>query len=162
MFMNITIRPTRLTDGQAITQLVKQSKSLDVNSTYLYFLLADHFSDTCAIALNDNDEPLGFVTAYRMPKNPEVLFVWQIAVTQSARGTGLAKRLLVHLTQQAWFSDIESIVCTISPQNLASNALFASFAKTFDARIRTSPYLTQDHLGLHHDDEPYVIIEIPT
>lgn len=162
MFMDITIRPTQLSDGSALASLVKASGALDVNSDYLYFLLADHFSETCAIAVDNAQTPVGFVTAYRLPKDPSCLFVWQIAVSHEARGQGLAKKLLHHLSQQAWFDSIQQVVCTISPHNRASNALFESFADSLNARLTTKDYLTNQHLSLAHDPEPYVIIELPT
>jgi L-2,4-diaminobutyric acid acetyltransferase len=160
--MNITIRPTVLSDGQAITKLVKASGTLDVNSDYLYFLLADHFSKTCAIAVGDQGQALGFVTAYRLPEQLSTLFIWQIAVVEHARGHGLAKQLLRHFTKQAWFSTINQVVCTISPNNTASNELFKSFASEVGGRVRIKPFLTSTHLGISHEDEPYVMIDLPT
>ncbi|AEG31380.1 diaminobutyrate acetyltransferase [Thiomicrospira cyclica] len=162
MFMNITIRPTQLSDGTGLANLVKASGTLDVNSDYLYFLLADHFSETCAIAVDDKQTPIGFVTAYRLPKDPTTLFIWQIAVAEEARGQGLAKKLLQHLTEQVWFDSINQVVCTISPHNCASNALFESFSDSLNAQLNSKDYLTTQHLGLSHDPEPYVIIELPT
>lgn len=160
--MNITIRPTQLSDGTALANLVKASGALDINSDYLYFLLADHFSETCAIAVDEAQTPLGFVTAYRLPKDPTCLFIWQIAVAEEARGQGLAKKLLQHLSHQAWFSSINKVVCTISPHNRASNALFESFASVLNAQLSTRDYLTAEHLGVAHDPEPYVVLELPT
>lgn len=162
MFMDITIRPTTLSDGKAITKLVKASGTLDVNSDYLYFLLAEHFSQTCAIAVGDQDQALGFVTAYRLPEQPATLFIWQIAVAEHARGHGLAKQMLKHFTKLAWFSTINQVVCTISPNNIASNALFKSFASELGGQVRIKPFLTSTHLGISHDDEPYVMIDLPT
>ncbi|SFR48721.1 diaminobutyrate acetyltransferase [Thiomicrospira sp. ALE5] len=160
MFMNITIRPTTLADGQAISELVKSSNTLDINSSYLYFLLADHFSQTCALAHDDNNCPLGFVTAYRLPKEPSTLFVWQIAVASEARGNGLAKKLLLHFASQPWFEEIDKVVCTISPYNTASNALFESYAAALGGKLSTHSFLTEEHLGADHDPEPYVVIDL--
>lgn len=157
--MDFIIRPPSLADGSAVTRLVKQSQTLDVNSSYLYFLLSDHFSQTCAVA-QSGDELVGFVTAYRLPKDPSVLFVWQVAVDPKMRGQGLAMQLLQDLTKRDWFADIRQVQCTISPSNQASNALFRKLAASLGSQVEISPFLTQDHLGGGHEDEPLVSIKL--
>lgn len=157
--MNITIRPPCLNDGAAISRLVKESQTLDVNSSYLYFLLSDHFSQTCAIAEVDK-RAVGFVTAYRLPQDPKVLFVWQVAVDSAMRGQGLALRLLQSLVTRDWFKQIREVQCTISPSNQASNALFVKWANTLGAELQITDYLTTDHLGDGHEAEPLVSFSI--
>lgn len=157
--MNIIIRPPCLQDGAAITRLVKQSQTLDVNSSYLYFLLADHFAETCAVAEVDG-QLVGFVTAYRLPKDPSVLFVWQVAVDPSMRGQGLALRLLDDLAQRDWFKQIQQVHCTISPSNAASNGLFNKFAARLGSQTQSEDYLTSAHLGADHEAEPLIRIEV--
>lgn len=157
--MDVDIRPPCLNDGAAISRLVKESRTLDVNSSYLYFLLAEHFSNTCAVAQVDN-ELVGFVTAYFLPSDPSVLFVWQIAVAPSVRGKGLALAMLKNLAKRDWFPQIKEIQCTISPSNQASNQLFAKFAEHLSASVEVSPFLTAEHLGQDHEDEPLVRIKL--
>lgn len=158
-FMNIIIRPPCLEDGAAITRLVKESRTLDVNSSYLYFLLSEHFSDTCAVAQVGN-KLVGFVTAYQLPKDPSVLFVWQVAIDPAMRGQGLAFSLLKELTQRSWFKQIKQVQCTISPSNTASNRLFAKLAQHFNSKICTEPFLTEAHLGGGHEEEPLIMIDL--
>lgn len=157
--MNVIIRSPRLEDGAAMTRLVEQSQTLDINSGYLYFLLATHFSQTCAVAECDG-ELIGFVTAYRLPQHSERLFIWQIAVSPAARGQGIALRLLLDLTRRDWFEDIRQIQCTISPANIASNGLFQKLAEQLAVPVTVSPFLTSTHLGSEHDDEPLVSLDL--
>lgn len=157
--MDMIIKPPSLQDGAAITRLVKESQTLDVNSSYLYFLLSDHFSQTCAIAEVDN-KAVGFVTAYRLPQDPSALFVWQVAVDSSMRGQGLAMQLLQNLTERDWFAQIKQVQCTISPSNKASNALFAKWAHHLGSKVEISDYLTTEHLGNGHEAEPLVSIHL--
>jgi L-2,4-diaminobutyric acid acetyltransferase len=159
--MNVTLRSPSLEDGAAISQLVNQSQTLDVNSSYLYFLLASHFSQTCAVAECEG-ELVGFVTAYRLPQQPNCLFVWQIAVSPLCRGQGLASQLLAFLASRPWFGEIEQVQCTISPHNRASNRLFEKFAATLGAKRRVRPFLSQAHLGEGHDPEPLVCLDLPS
>lgn len=158
--MKLNIRPPSLNDGAAIARLVNQSQTLDVNSTYLYFLLADHFASTCAVA-EFGDEVVGFVTAYRLPDQPDVLFVWQIAIAANMQGKGLALALLESFTQRNWFAGIKAVQCTISPSNKASNALFAKWARHLGADVHIEPYLTTQHLGSGHEAEPLVVLNLP-
>ncbi|MGD2116620.1 MAG: GNAT family N-acetyltransferase, partial [Acidobacteriota bacterium] len=80
----VTIRAATPEDGGAIWRLVKDSRVLDVNSSYAYLLWCKHFGHTSVVAELDG-EPAGFVTGFRPPEHPEVIFVWQVAVAAAAR-----------------------------------------------------------------------------
>ncbi|MFP4155913.1 MAG: diaminobutyrate acetyltransferase, partial [Halothiobacillaceae bacterium] len=133
-------------------QLVLDSGVLDVNSAYLYFLLADHFGETCVVAENEG-ELLGFLTAYRLPRDPSVLFVWQIGVSDRARGQGVASGMLEALRTRRFFGEIREIQLTISPSNQASQGLFRKWADKLGTRVETRDYLTEEHLGDQHEPE---------
>jgi len=61
-----SFRTPKIEDGLAIHSLIKQSPPLDLNSSYLYFLQATHFADTCVVAEKEG-EIVGFVSAYFRP-----------------------------------------------------------------------------------------------
>ena len=151
--MTITYRPPSKADGKSIHQLVRDSKTLDLNSAYLYFLLADHFRDTCVVAERDG-RLIGFVSAYRLPARPDTLFVWQIGVDAGARGQGVASAMLRAYEQRPFFRGIRRIELTISPSNKASQALFQRWAERLGTTLDTQPYLTEDDLGASHEPEP--------
>lgn len=157
--MTITYREPRLEDGGRIHQLIERAGTLDLNSAYLYFLLADHFKTTCALAENEQ-QLLGFVTAYRLPERPGTLFVWQIGVDEAARGQGVASGLLKALQQRTWFSEINAIELTISPDNQASQKLFTRWAEKLDRPISKQPYLSSELLGGGHEPEDLYRIEL--
>jgi len=156
---NITIREPRLEDGKHFVALVHAAGTLDVNSSYLYYLLADHFSSTCAYAACDG-EPAGFVSAYRLPEDPACLFVWQITVSPTVRGCGLGIKLLDDLASRPWFGEIRRVCCTISPSNEASRGLFAKWGKSLGGSWKETPYLRSQDLGAGHEDEPLLTIEL--
>jgi len=153
----ITIRSPRLRDGGSFVALVRASGSLDVNSSYLYHLLADHFSSTCAYAEADG-EPVGFVSGYRLPDDPACLFIWQITVSPAFRGCGVGRMLLDDLARRPWFHRIERVCCTISPSNEASRGLFAKWCKSLGGHWQEMPYLRTAELGEGHEDEPMLMI----
>jgi len=150
--MSITYRPPSKSDGKSIHQLVRDSKTLDINSAYLYFLLADHFHDTCVVA-ERNGQIVGFVSAYRLPSRPQTLFIWQIGVAISTRGQGVASRMLQELEKRPFFEDVDEIQLTISPSNQASQALFHKWARRLDTTLNARPYLTEADLGNEHEPE---------
>lgn len=153
--MTLDYREPRLDDGARIHRMVLEAGTLDVNSAYLYFLLSDHFRDTCVIAESDS-VPCGFLTACRLPRAPDTLFIWQVAVHPDWRGKGIASGLLDALSQRAWFEDIRRIELTISPDNTASQALFKRFAVRLARPITVLPYLSAKMLnsGQQSDHQP--------
>lgn len=125
----IVFRTATRWDACKIWRLVGESGVLDANSRYCYLLLCRDFADTCLVACRD-DELLGFVTAYRPPGRPDCVFVWQIGVTETARGQGLASRLLQALVALPACREVRYLEATVTPSNRASRRLFYSFAET--------------------------------
>jgi len=129
-------------DGMALYHLVKSCPPLDLNSSYLYFLQATHFADTC-ITAKRNDELIGFVSGYLHPNEANTLFIWQVAVAESARGQGLATKLLANLIQRPNLNQVNKVITTISPSNQASQKVFTSIAKHMQWTCSTSEFLTE-------------------
>ena len=123
---DITFSKPTSRDGVAMWELVRDSRVLDLNSAYLYILLGHHYSDTCVLAWSDG-RLVGMVTGYLPPNRPDLLFIWQIAVSEGARGQGLAKRLLNRLVDQVG-PGIRRIETTVTPDNAPSMGLFRKWA----------------------------------
>ena len=156
---HLSFRQPVLSDGHAIYQLIKSCPPLDLNSSYLYFLQASHFSDTCLVA-EQNGQIVGFISAYYQPDNLQSFFVWQVAIAESARGQGLAKAMLLALLKrQPNDSIITQLTCTISPSNKASQGLFRSFADVHGLTINSLPFIKDIHFGdeNHEAEDLYVI-----
>lgn len=115
-------------DAAGIWQLVVDSGVLDHNSPYSYLILCKHFADTCIVAEEDA-KIVGFVTAYRPPISPNVVFVWQIGVAASMRGRGLGGAILNALVHQPACKDVTYLDATVTPSNTASQAMFRAFAR---------------------------------
>ncbi len=147
------------TDGFTIHQLIANCPPLDTNSLYCNLLQADHFNDTCLKASNEKGELVGFVSGYIHPKQPNCLFVWQIAIDSSARGQGLAVRLLERLLQQPACKDVEWIHTTITPDNQPSQKLFQSLAAKLACPINKQDYFLQDqHFANQHQSEELYLV----
>jgi L-2,4-diaminobutyric acid acetyltransferase len=125
----IELRPPALADAQAMWSLVRAS-TLDDNSPYAYLMLARYHAGTCAVAERDG-ALVGFVSAFVPPEQPDTLFVWQVGVSEQARGTGLATRLIASLLERY-------LEATVTPSNLASLTLFRRLAERLGTRCRES------------------------
>jgi L-2,4-diaminobutyric acid acetyltransferase len=152
------LRAPKPADAAAIHRLVVECPPLDLNSLYAYLLLTEHFSQTCVLA-GRGDEALGFISGYRPPGRPDVLFVWQVAVHPVGRGQGLARRMLGELLARTVLQDIRYIETTVSPDNLASRRLFAGVADAWAAPLTEHAlFPTQLFGGADHEDEPLLRI----
>lgn len=145
-------QPTSL-DGMPVNTLIKNSPPLDTNSVYCNLLQCSHFAPTCVVVELEGNVA-AFMSAYIKPGEPEVLFVWQMVVSEVARGQGVAGRMLSHLLGRKHLSGIQFIETTISPGNAPSEAVFLRFAKNHNAVVNKSTLFSkEDHFHGQHDDE---------
>jgi L-2,4-diaminobutyric acid acetyltransferase len=128
-------RPS-VADGAALWRIAKESRTLDLNSSYSYLLWCRDFAGTSAVARGRDGEPVGFVTGYVRPERPRTLLVWQVAVDERHRGRGLAAALLDALTARLGAErGLTTVETTITPGNTASERLFTSFAERHSAAV---------------------------
>jgi L-2,4-diaminobutyric acid acetyltransferase len=90
--------------------------------------LCRDFAETCVAAERDN-RLVGFVTAYRPPRRPDAIFIWQIGVDLSVRRQGLGRQMLHYLLSLPACREIAFLEATVTPSNTASRRLFQSFAQ---------------------------------
>lgn len=151
--MAVNIREPNLSDGAAVWELVKNTKILDVNSSYSYLLWCSNFSET-SVVIELNDEIIGFISGFINPTATNRLFIWQVAVAEAGRGQGLATRMLHHLLERKSCEDIQYIETTISPSNIPSKKLFHRLARDLKTDIQVSEYFVSDDFPEKgHEDE---------
>jgi L-2,4-diaminobutyric acid acetyltransferase len=152
------IRKPRPEDGAAVWALVQDTAGLDDNSMYCNLLQCSHFAATCALAEIDG-AVVGWMSGYIPPEDPDVLFVWQVCVSESARGQGLARRLIGSVLARDVCSDVSAVHSTITKDNEASWALFGSIAESLDADLNRQPHFKRDdHFDGQHETEYLVSI----
>lgn len=145
----LSLRPPVATDGIRVNRLVAQCPPLDTNSVYCNLLQCSHFAQTSVAAEIDGDL-VGFVSGYIEPDQADTLFIWQVAVSEKARGMGLATRMLQSILQRNACRKISYIDTTITEDNRASWALFERLAEKLDAELNHSVQF--DH-NQHFDGE---------
>ncbi|TDT44160.1 diaminobutyrate acetyltransferase [Halospina denitrificans] len=149
----IELRQPRSTDGYRLHRLIAECPPLDPNSIYCNLLQCSHFAAT-GVAAELDGELVGFISAYIPPEKPEAVFVWQVAVHEKARGTGLAKRMLKAIVERPACRDVRFMETTITEDNDASWGLFMSFARDMQAETERSVFFEREaHFGGHHDSE---------
>ena len=147
--------PATQGDGAAMWELADQS-TLDSNSPYAYILWGDYFGGTSRVA-HDGIGLIGFVMGFRPPEKPETLFVWQVGVSPRARQTGLASRLIEEIwAANEGFSYLEA---TVTPNNIASERLFRSFAERHRAAVETTVHYGEELFPVG-DHEPEIRFRI--
>lgn len=147
-------------DGAEIWKLVRACRPLDENSMYCNLLQCDHFADTCVVA-ELSGEIAGWVSAYVMPNQPDTLFVWQVAVSDAARGRGMGSLMLQSILNRPQCKDVARIQTTITAGNEASWALFRKFARLRGADLDVEAYYTQAlHFQERHKTEHLVTIPV--
>lgn len=150
---NISLRSPDLKDGMAVFNLIANCAPLDTNSSYCNLLQCSHFSTTSVVALQ-GDDVVGFISGYSIPDRPNTLFVWQVAVSQKARGLGLASLMLSHILHRPSNGHIEYLETSITEENQPSWKLFKSFAKKNRATFTSSEWMHKHtHFDGAHDSE---------
>lgn len=125
---------------------------------YCNLLQCDHFADTCVLAELDGDV-VGWISAYLVPDKPETLFVWQVAVSNRARGQGLAQQMLKEILGRDASEGVQQLMTTITRDNEASWALFSRFAERQGADFDSEPHFKSDeHFDGRHATEHMVTI----
>lgn len=147
-------------DGAAIWELVRACKPLDENSMYCNLLQCDHFAETCVVA-ELNGQVVGWVSAYVMPNEPDTLFVWQVAVSDKARGLGVGGLMLRTILNRKACEGVTRLQTTITSDNEASWALFRKFGRSQGRGLDVQPYYTQSlHFQQRHKTENLVTIKL--
>jgi len=154
------LRKPNATDGAEIWRLVRSCKPLDENSMYCNLVQSDHFRDTCVLAELDG-EVVGWLSGYMIPDEMN-LFVWQVAVSPKARGTGLGRAMLLELVARETCTRATHLKTTITRDNAASWSLFRSFARSIGGALKDAPHFEREtHFDGRHATEHMVTITLP-
>ena len=128
----ITLRRPDSSDGSALHGLISACPPLDENSMYCNLLQCTHFSTTSVVA-ESGDKLVAAISGYLVPGREDTLFVWQVAVSETARGQGLGGRMLKEILARPECGGVRYLETTVTASNEASWALFRGFARRADA-----------------------------
>ncbi|WP_078900369.1 diaminobutyrate acetyltransferase [Streptomyces sp. SBT349] len=156
----LTLDSPALADGAALWRIARDSRVLDLNSPYSYLLWCRDYAGTSIVARDTSGDPVGFITGYTRPEAPRTLLIWQVAVDHGQRGRGLAAAMLDALAARTGRElGVEAIETTVTPDNTASDRLFASFADRHRAGL-THEVLFEAGVFPERGHEPEVLYRI--
>lgn len=155
--LSFDFRSVQQSDGASLWRLVKAIGTLELNSAYLYLLMAADFGETCLLALHAG-RPAGLVIGYRPPREPEAAFVWQVGVLPEYRGQGLGLRMLTAWRQLPANRNARWITATVDEVNQSSRALFGALAKQLNVPLAVQPHFTPEQFPVDHPAEPLLRI----
>lgn len=157
----IACRPPRTEDGGALWQLARDSERLDANSPYYYLLFCKRFASTSVVAEEVAvGRVVGFITGLFWPDDARTLFVWQVGVDSSARGRGVASRMLDALLAAEGCRGATHLETTVTPSNAPSLALFRSLARRRGADCEESVFFRAEHFPSEAVHEPEMLLRI--
>ncbi len=156
----IYLRKPQNSDGYKIHNLISKSPPLDLNSVYSYYLLCEHFSESCIVA-EYKRTIVGFISAYHLPVRKNTLFIWQVVVDQSLRGQKLATRMLDTLLQRLEHTDLRYAEVTVNPGNAASRHLFERLAQVHRSTVEEQTFLEAKAFGSDNIHESEILLRIP-
>ncbi|NLO21956.1 MAG: diaminobutyrate acetyltransferase [Syntrophomonadaceae bacterium] len=142
-FKSLELRSPRIEDGGAVWQLVKETRSLDLNSPYSYLILCKFFNKTCVVA-EHNGQIVGFISGFNPPEKPDVLFIWQVAVAESQRKKGLGLRMLKTLLKRPECKEVQFLELTVNPSNHPAISLYAKLARDMETSYTISECFSKD------------------
>lgn len=151
-------------DAAEMWRIAHGTPELDTNSPYAYLLVCSHFASTSLVADEAGASDLaGFVASYHLPEEPDVLFVWQLAVNADRRRRSIGLHMLTRLLQQPANRGVRHVHATVTPSNHASDRLFRSFAATVGAPCVTVEQYHADLFpdGGHEGEVAYRVGPIP-
>lgn len=153
-------------DAPAVYALISACPPLDKNSRYCNLLQCTDFADTCVLAellpvdpSPDRARPVGWVSAYRRPAEPQTLFIWQVAVHPDARGAALGQRMILSVLARDACTGVRCVKTTVTPGNHASRSLFCKLAADLGAPMEEELHFDRDrHFLGKHDSERLITI----
>ena len=159
MSENIKFVKPKKSHTKEIIKLVKNTKVLDINSEYLYYLQTIHFNKFCCVAFDkkEKNRVIGFVSGYLIPEENS-LFIWQVAVHEKYRGLGIATKMILKIVSRKSIEKIDFIKTTVSPNNKSSIKVFEKVAKILKTKIKKYNFLKSRDFTNSHEDEPIYII----
>lgn len=120
---------------------------------YCSLLVCTQFAQTSVVAERDG-ALVGAVTGFVAPDRDDTLFIWQVAVSEAARGQSLGRRMLEHLLTRPACESVSFLETTVTASNGASWAMFEGFARRQGAGVqRRTAFDEEVHFNGEHETE---------
>ncbi|GEM_PF-3598627 len=151
----VEYRKASVEDAKEIHTIVKNTPGIDDNSLYYYSLWLKEFDQSNVVA-TQNNKIIAFLTAFRKPKDPETLFLWQLAAIPRHGVPDLGVRLAYHLIDYEIDNNLSGVEATIDLNNKSILYVMKKIEKKYNGKMLMEEYLSEDFLSgndEHHHSE---------
>ena len=140
-------------DGPSLSNLIRNCPPLDENSIYCNLLQCTHFAETSVVG-EFGGELVASTMGYLVPGREDTLFIWQVAVSENARGHAVGRRMLDYLLSRPACVGVTHLETTVTEDNGASWSMFERFADRLGAPVQRATLFDKSlHFGGKHDTE---------
>ncbi|MCF8233489.1 MAG: GNAT family N-acetyltransferase [Bacteroidales bacterium] len=112
-----------LKDVFEVQEFVGQQDGLVQHPVHFYNIMIRYFRNTFFI-MRDENRIIGFVWGFVSQAEPDVLFLWQIGVAESHRGSGISHQMMEVFIEAARENNCRKVHATVETENIASCKLF--------------------------------------
>lgn len=133
-FLQARYRRPTLDDANRILGLARTFPRSELDATYLYLLLSDHFATTSMIAEMEG-YLVGVAIGHRKPLCDDTLSVWQVGTVPPVQGKGIGTTMLLELIARPENADVRFIETAAFPDDRATRRLFARLAHMTQAPL---------------------------
>lgn len=150
--MDFILRSPERKDAAAIFEMMQPYRPyVGTSPVYTYLLICEHHAATSVVAQDARGQIVGFISAYRVPKRPDTLFIWEIAVREGYHGHQLCLRMMQTLCQRVNPAYIEA---TVNPSNASSIRRFQQLADLYGCSYASQTLFPAGDFGTQaHEDE---------
>jgi GNAT superfamily N-acetyltransferase len=144
------MRLTELTAGLTgpVRNLMEQGAPyVRVRGTTDYWLYAEHFADTCPVALADDGTILAAAVAFCSQTRPRQMYIQDLMVAPTHRRQGLARMLIGRLRTAGSLHGCTRLTLTSEPMNQAAHATWLRL----DFTNRLGDWTTSDGIEVTAD-----------
>ena len=118
-------------DSPLMKKMAQKCGSLDVHTSYTYWVVSHFFSDLCFFLCKD-DQEIGYIMSI---ETESTIFIWQIGILEDYRGMGLSE-LLISEVYNISKSKEKNLSFSIAKENIRSNKAFQSFCNKRNLTIK--------------------------
>lgn len=159
MIQEVVIRSPVKKDAPKIYSLLESLPELASNARYCYLLFCTDFANTSSV-ITKGDDVVGFLIGYIRPDHPDVLFFWQVGVTEPFRGYRYYSQLVQHVLAQPICRNVRYIEGSISATNKSSLKAAQMLAEIIGADLSDHGVLFDKNIDFFGENESQNLFRI--
>jgi hypothetical protein len=144
-------RPILPGDFEFVRSLASTVSGYTVCPLYLLWMLSRFHGELCAVAVDANDNRIGYILAVLAGDSAHTVFVWQLAATFRGRRLKAPDHLASHLKRAAIARGARTIVFTSVPRSATERSVKAIAKRIFHVSPRKGSPLPELLAGAEYE-----------